>query len=209
MKKNDLLLILFWGSLWGIAEATIGLALHIAAIALPGLPGFLMFPVAFYFMKKVFDATGKTSSVFYVSVLAALIKLSDFLLPVSMAIRIINPALSILLEGLAVSLVLRFFPIKKTIPAAFLQPFSMAVIWRALFLAYLFIISLYGLPAALVTDGIVTSLRFLLLESFINCLLMGSWLLWGKTSPKHPSSQIRPIYSYALLVLAIGLQLIL
>ena len=207
--KKDLLLILFWGSLWGIAEATIGLSLHMAAIALPGIPGFLMFPIAFYFMKKVYDATGKTSSVFYISVVAALIKLTDFLLPVSMAIRIINPALSILMEGFAVSLVFRFFYTKNTSLTVFLQTFSMAVFWRILFLVYLFVISLYGLPAALVTDGIGSTLRFLLLESFINCLLMGAWLRWYHTKPVRPLLQIRPLYCLVLLVLAIGLQLVL
>jgi hypothetical protein len=204
--KKDMLLILFWGSLWGIAEATAGLVLHMAAIAFPGVPGFFMFPIAFYFMKKAYDSTGKASSIFSVSLVAALIKLSDFLLPVSMAIRIINPALSILMEGLAVCLVIKFFSLKKNSLAALFQTFSMGFIWRTLFLIYLFIISLFNLPAALVTDGIYYTLRFLIGESFINSLLIYSYL---RIQKNRPLLEIRPVYSWGILVLAVSLQLLL
>ena len=49
--KNKFLSVLFWGAMWGIGEATIGNLIHLGSIALPGLPGFVMFPVAFYFMR--------------------------------------------------------------------------------------------------------------------------------------------------------------
>ena len=51
-------LILFWGSMWGLTEATAGFFLHLWAVVLPGLPGFLMFPIAFYFMFKYIRPRG-------------------------------------------------------------------------------------------------------------------------------------------------------
>jgi hypothetical protein len=204
--KKDMSLILFWGSLWGIAEATAGLLLHMAAISFPGVPGFFMFPIAFNFMKKAYDSTGKASSIFRVSLVAALIKLADFLFPVSMAIRIINPALSILMEGFTVYLVIKFFSLKKNSLATLFQTFCMGVIWRGLFLIHLLIISLFGLPAALITDGIYYTIRFLIGESFINSLIMYVYLHIEKN---RPLLEIRPVYSYCILFLAISVTLML
>ena len=124
--------IVYWGSLWGIAEATLGYVLHMAAIQLPGVPGFVMFPVAFYFMRKSYLASGKADAVFQVALVAALIKCCDFLITGNVPIRILNPALSILLEGLAVALVFAYAERRKT-DVGFASVFSMGVLWRAVF----------------------------------------------------------------------------
>jgi hypothetical protein len=204
MKKN-VFTIIFWGSLWGLAEATLGFILHLLAVALPGVPGFFMFPVAFYFMKKVYDATGKASSVFYISLVAASIKMADFLLPLADPIRIVNPALSIVLEGLAVGLVF-YYCAGHRVSLAYVHTLLMGVLWRTLFLGHLFIISLYGLPAALVTDGIAYTLRFLLLESFVNSLLIYACLRLDRNKPVF---SVKPAFSCGALATAIGAQLLL
>lgn len=203
--KKYLSQILFWGSLWGIAEASAGYVLHIAAIAVPGLPGFLMFPIAFYFMKKVYNSTGKTAAIFHISIIAALIKLADFLLPIYMPIRIVNPALSILMEGLAVSLIFCFSRSRK-LEIGFIQSFMMGLAWRSLFLLHLFIISRFDLPAALVTDGLGVALRFLILESLINGLIIYALLRGEKI---RPAIEIKPAYSCGVFILAVGIQLII
>ena len=203
--KKDGLSIVFWGALWGIAEATLGYVLHRAAIAVPGLPGFVMFPVAFYFMRHAYKATGKAQAVVSVAAVAAMIKCVDFLVPGNDPIRIVNPALSIMVEGLAVALVFAYTEEKGT-AVGFVHSLSMGVLWRGLFLGYLFLISLFGLPAALVTDGIRTSLRFLLLESFVNACLMYGILKAGKTAGAF---ELRPAYAYAALLAALILQIAL
>lgn len=203
--------ILFWGSLWGIAEASLGNLIHLAAIALPGLPGFLMFPIAFYFMKKVFDATGQVWSIFHIAVVAASIKMIDFLLPVYIPIRIINPALCILLEGLAVAgvyMLYRSWGRRLTYPAAL----TMGVAWRTVFLLYLGVISLFGLPAALVTDGIAVSLRFVLLESFVNSILIYACLQSARVRPRwavRSRLEIRPAWAGGVFILALTTQILL
>lgn len=195
--------IVYWGSLWGIAEATLGYVLHMAAIQLPGVPGFVMFPVAFYFMRKAYLATGKAGAVFQVALVAALIKCCDFLIPANIPIRILNPALSILLEGLAVALVFAHAERRKT-TVGFASVFAMGILWRAVFLFYLFLISLIDLPAALVTDGLQVSLRFLVLESFVNAVLMFGYLKIKKTVR---ADAVSPMVAYAALATAIILTL--
>jgi len=195
--------IVYWGSLWGIAEATLGYVLHMAAIQIPGVPGFVMFPVAFYFMRKSYLASGKADAVFQVALVAALIKCCDFLITGNIPIRILNPALSILLEGLAVALVFAYAERRKT-DVGFASVFSMGVLWRAVFLFYLYLISLIDLPAALVTDGLLVSLRFLLLESFMNAFLMFAYLKIEKTARVV---SVSPLVAYAALAMAIILTL--
>jgi len=101
MKKN-LNIILFWGALWGITEATLGYVLHIFSIPLPGLPGLLMFPIAFIFMHRGYDSTQNPMSVLQIAFVAASIKLTDLLFGGLMTIYVINPALSLIVEALAV-----------------------------------------------------------------------------------------------------------
>ena len=203
--KRYLATIVFWGSLWGIAEASLGNLLHLAAIALPGLPGFLMFPIAVFFMKKVFDSTGRVWSIFHIAVIAAAIKMVDFLLPVYIPIRIINPAISILLEGLVVACTYRIYIARRrslTWPATF----SMGAAWRTIFLGYLFVISRFGLPAALITYGILVSLRFVILESFVNSLIIYAFLRWGHFKLQL---QVRPNWAAGALLLALGTQFLI
>ena len=195
--------IVYWGSLWGIAEATLGYVLHMAAIQLPGVPGFVMFPIAFYFMRKAYLSTGKPGAVFQVALVAALIKCCDFLITGNIPIRILNPALSIVLEGLAVALVFAYAERRK-IAIGFASVFSMGVLWRSIFLFYLFLISLIDLPAALVTDGLQVSLRFLLLESFVNAILIFAYLKFEK---KARVVSVPPMVAYAALATAIILTL--
>ena len=151
--KKSIIPIIFWGSLWGLAEATLGFALHWAAVALPGLPGFFMFPIAFLFMNRAVTDTGLPAAAFHVSLVAAMLKLTDFLIPGHDALRIVNPVLSILFEGIAVFAVIRYLSYKNK-PVRIMHAFAMGFTWRGLFFIYLWAISLFGLPAALVTEGL-------------------------------------------------------
>lgn len=196
--------IIFWGSMWGIAEATIGYVLHMAAIALPGLPGFVMFPVAFFFMRKVYHENKETRAVFYAAVVAAGIKMVDFMIPGNIPLRIINPALSILMEGLAVALVFAYCWSRNK-EFGFLESFSSGVLWRGMWTGYLLVISLFNLPAELVTSGLMIAMRFLILESLVNAVL-----IFGQLKILSPGSKInrRPAISFGALLVAVLLQIV-
>jgi hypothetical protein len=203
-------LILFWGSMWGLTEATAGFFLHLWAVVLPGLPGFLMFPIAFYFMFKVYKATGESKSVLQTALVAAVIKLADFLVPGHIPILVINPALAILMEGFAVSFVIKICR-QKNISLGYLPALMFGICWRSLFLIHLFIISLFELPAGLVTSGLFTALRFLILESFINSLLIYAYLRYSQSRASFAarSFAIKPEYAYGLFILAVSVQLMI
>jgi hypothetical protein len=93
--------VLFWGSLWGIWEATAGHLVHL--VKLPGLPGFIMFPAAFFFMSRTFARSGRAESIFLAACVAAGIKLFDLFIPGELVQAAVNPAQAILLEALAVT----------------------------------------------------------------------------------------------------------
>gem|GEM_PF-4055850 len=100
-RAETLKAIFFWGALWGIWEATAGHAAHF--IRVPGLPGFIMFPAAFFFMSRAFLQSGKLTSIFVAACIAASIKLLDFFIPAQNIQAVVNPAQAILLESLAVT----------------------------------------------------------------------------------------------------------
>jgi len=206
--KKYLLALLFWGGVWGICEATVGYALHFAAVALPGLPGALMFPVGFFCMHQAQKATGRTAAAFHIAMIAAFIKLVDFLMPGYDAIRIVNPALSILLEGLAVTAVCALFRARGSTPG-FLQVLGAGILWRSLFAGYLYLISLADLPAELVTSGIPTLLRFVLLESLVNGLIISAGLRLMQRLPARRPFEISPAAAWLAVLAALGLQAIL
>jgi len=91
---------LFWGSIWGIWEATAGYFIHLTHI--PGLPGFVMFPAAFYFMSRAFVRSGKHETIFLAACVASGLKLLDLFIPGQNIQGVVNPAQAILLESLAV-----------------------------------------------------------------------------------------------------------
>ncbi len=109
-KKNNLVSILVIGSFWGITEATVGYLMHLISLfTFYGLSGIIMTMIAVYFMRMAYRTTGKVSSIFYVSIVAASIKLFDLALPFLPAAKTINPAIAILSESLAVVFVWNLF----------------------------------------------------------------------------------------------------
>ena len=93
--------VFLWGSLWGIWEATAGHVIHLTRV--PGLPGFIMFPAAFFFMSRAFVRSGRYHSIFLTACVAAGIKLFDIFIPGQNIQAVVNPAQAILLESLVVT----------------------------------------------------------------------------------------------------------
>jgi hypothetical protein len=96
--KKNISIIVFWGAVWGIAEATIGYLLHMVPVNIGWL---FWFPMAVYFMRKAYLQSGELYSIIYVSAISAGIKLLNLLMPARIDM-VINPAVSILLEGAVV-----------------------------------------------------------------------------------------------------------
>jgi hypothetical protein len=92
---------LFWGALWGLAEATAGYLLHL--MRMPGLAGFIMFPFGLLLISRAFRQSGTAATIFLTAVVAAGLKLFDLFLPGTDPMAVFRPALAILCEGLAVT----------------------------------------------------------------------------------------------------------
>ena len=89
---------LFWGSVWGLGEATLGHLLHLARV--PGLPGLVMVPFAVLVMGRA-ARSRSAPAVFLTGVIAAGFKFLDLFVPGTDLLAIANPVQAILLEALA------------------------------------------------------------------------------------------------------------
>jgi hypothetical protein len=131
-------IILTWGALWGIFEATVGYLLHL----LPFSVGFLVwYPVACFFMVNVYRKTQQTKSILCVGALAACIKLLNLFLPGRID-RVLNPAISILFEALSMAVVIwvinhLILNQPKTLWIKALTVLAMNFGWRILYIVYL------------------------------------------------------------------------
>lgn len=112
---------LFWGSVWGLGEATLGHLLHLARV--PGLPGLAMFPFAVLVMGRVLARSGTASAVFLTGIVAAGFKFLDLFLPGTDILAIINPAQAILLEALAGAVWVTLWK-KGAAPFSFFSPWT-------------------------------------------------------------------------------------
>ncbi|MBP6909634.1 MAG: hypothetical protein KBC18_04310 [Candidatus Saccharicenans sp.] len=97
--------VIFWGSLWGLAEATAGYLLHLLKV--PGLAGAVMATIAFYFLNRLYQQTGSAEAVVFSSFLAAGLKGLDLIFSPLSFMDIINPAQAIIIEGLLAALALQ------------------------------------------------------------------------------------------------------
>ena len=120
--------ILFWGGLWGLAEAVLGHGLHL--LRFPGLAGWVMFPVGFWMMSRALRRSGRTVVLAGVPAVAATVKLADFLLPIPDPFLVLNPAAAILIEGAAIALLLSRAGESKP---SFASLAAVSTAWRAVY----------------------------------------------------------------------------
>jgi hypothetical protein len=175
MKKN-MPQVLLWGGLWGISEATIGYITH---LLLPGMGWVFYYPIAYGFMKMAYNQTGKSRVVLYCAILSAAIKLIN--LPMTPRLDyVINPAVSILLEGLAAGFAFHWIHGKnKPMIRLGLMPFMTSAIWRGLYLVYLLLApGLIRAASILFEPGKLLS--FVTLELIGNGLVIALWSM-GKS----------------------------
>jgi hypothetical protein len=204
-NSQDLFLhALFWGSLWGIAEATVGYFLH--CLHIPGLAGFLMFPVGVFFMLKAFTSSGRLSSMFLTSLVAAHIKLLDLFLPTPTVFTVINPAAAMISESLAVTIFLAWKGLPR-LQTQLTSLWAVSLSWRllygtwAVFLGFLF-------PIQNILDlNLLHNFRFFLLESLANGVLLFHIFMFIALKKRHIPRVLRtqPVFASFLIFLAAAL----
>ncbi len=199
--------IFFFGGLWGLAEAVLGYVLHMLP---PGIQGFVMFPIGFYFMHRAYKRTQKPLAIFLVGVIATGIKLFDLFLPVVPVLRTVNPAACILFEAVMVFVVFRAFSTqsKAFIPLAAILP---SLCWRILYIAMTYIQTLFGIPSGTISAGWGTITQMVFLEGLANAAVILIYLYVEKAISRNTETKARlfPAYSIVAIVLALGATLAL
>ncbi|MCK4762830.1 MAG: hypothetical protein KAW12_11600 [Candidatus Aminicenantes bacterium] len=165
--SKNVRVFLFWGSLWGLAEATLGSLFHL----IPFAAGFFMFPIGFYFMKKSLDHSGKLAAIFYTASIAAGIKLTGLLLPLQTPGMVIKPAVAIMLEAAAVVIFFKLFNYEKS-RVQLRQVFAFTAGWRVLFIAFHGVLLALSPANDFLQAGLLTIANFLVLESMINTFII-------------------------------------
>lgn len=149
-----LLLVLLFGALWGIFEATLGTLLHLPVFEVGKLftkSSIIMVPVAFLFMTMCYKKTGSLLSVFFAGLVSASIKLSTAFI-MGMTIYVYFPAIYIVVESLAMMGALAIFRPKNVLS---LRSFASFVTACAVYqFSYVSIASVVAVAAPGLTNNI-------------------------------------------------------
>lgn len=193
-------IILFWGALWGIFEGTIGYLLHL----LPVNIGYIFwFPIALFFMERAYKATGKLYSVFFIACFAAAIKLINLFVEVRID-RVINPAVSIIIEALAFFAVYYTFN-KLPKQNMLVKAITISTSWRFLYLIYLLFVPvwMYNISALSSQDNLF---NYLIIENAINSLTIYIYYMAQIFLDRKKAFRVKPAISktkFALMPLTV------
>lgn len=199
--------IVFFGAIWGLIEATIGYALHL----LPALiAGSIMFPIVVFILYHAYKSLGSRKAIFFVGLVAIMIKATNLFLPFLFPAKTINPMIAMAIQTLFVFAVIPLFDSKK-LSVKITSIVLISVAWRLVMVGY------YGVNY-LLTDFLDFRIRafepafsFIITEGIISgAFAVGLIFATNplKTLTKFDRSRISPVVSTAVLVLAIILTLV-
>lgn len=200
-KIRNISIILLWGALWGILEATVGLILHSFPFQIP--TGSVLFPIGYYFMQKSYRDTNKLNSMFNTAIVAAFIKLINLFSPTIPIIKVLNPAACILLEGLGVVLVFKYF-IKEEKSIKFINALTMSFLWRV---GYYIICFGIFIPLKMMESSSILDkgriIEFFFKNGLINSILIYLYSKIQHKYNKESNIKYHPIISSSVFLLAV------
>ncbi|MCF7923958.1 MAG: hypothetical protein K9L64_02480 [Candidatus Izimaplasma sp.] len=204
-KLEMISLIIFFGAVWGILEASLGYVLHL----IPGfIAGTIMFPIVMFILYKAYKAMGSRKAIFYVAMVALFIKSANLLMPLPTPFKVVNPMIAMAIESLLVFAVIPLFESKK--PAKVVTGVVIASIgWRLAYVGYLginfFATGYLSNQIASFSAGV----NFVLLSGLLTALIAMLFVAVSqiKTIKKLDNIRINPIISFATLILAFVLTL--
>lgn len=192
--------VIFYGSLWGIIEATLGHVLHFIPVTIAGS---IMFPIAGLILYKAYKKTESKAAIFYIGFVAAMIKSVDFLLPQLSIFKTINPMLSIIVESLAVVLVVTMITSKKPITKYLALPIA-SISWRTLFIGWMTLQFVLTGNLAPYIQSFSVGITFVVISGLISGILASTLLyLDSKVSFTFKRLDYSPYLATLLLVVAL------
>jgi hypothetical protein len=194
-------LCLFWGSVWGLSEATAGFLLHLLPVNIGWV---VWFPMAFYFIRKVYRETSSLQCLFFTVMIACLIKLVNVFMDPRLD-HIINPVASMILESLAFALLYKKETAwHKTVPMVI----GVNVAWRIGYSGYMLLMPESFQSLSPLNSG-SAMFMFLIIEVMVtsSIITLGIIVSSFRRIPKksfNPSMAV----SIVMMLVAVALQLV-
>lgn len=197
--------IILLGSIWGIIEATLGWSLHL--LHLPG-SNLILYSIATIIMMLAVHNTKKASSAFIVAFVAAIIKSTNLIIGTVPPFWVINPVISIVLEGLSFYLVYEVLLKGKLILGSkvYLSYLS------ALFILFISQVVFYGwriishefinYNPAMNSANFITELPSCFIQSISRLVVITAVIFLLKNKSLYLKS-VKPALSYTLLIIAV------
>lgn len=204
-QSKGLYSIIVLGSIWGIIEATLGWVLHLFHI--PGVC-IILYSIAAVIMTLAVLNTEKASSAFMVALVAAIIKSTNLIIGTVPPFWVINPTVSIVLEGLSFYLVYEVLLKGKLIPGSkvYLSYLS------ALFILFISQVVFYGwriishefinYNPAMSSVNFITELPSCLIQSICRLVVITTAIHLLKNKSLYLKS-IKPVLSYTMFIIAV------
>lgn len=176
-KIKHLSIVLTFGGLWGILEATIGTLLHLAFFDPAGIflgTSVVMITIAYFILGIAYKKTNKAQTMFYIGLVAAFIKMMTVVFPPILAMgfdRILHPSMSILMEASLLAGVTYF--VKPTSILSFKGLVSVVIAnfaWRIGYVGYTAIIEASGGWASAYTTNVTKLVEFLITNFMLSTL---------------------------------------
>lgn len=203
-KLHILSIILFWGALWGVVEATIGYILHALPFSIP--TGSILFPIGYYFMHKSYKETKDLKSILYTSAIAAFIKLINLFVPSAQIIRIFTPSACILFEGLSVTILYKLSEYDEG-PMKFIHSLIMSLSWRV---GYYLINLIIFIPLSLAKSSSIFNrdkfIEFFFIHGFINSVIVYFYSKFAAKNNGKLKIKYNPAFSTSLFLLTLAIQ---
>lgn len=179
MKKN-LYAVITFGAVWGIFESTVGYLLHLFGLRIGWM---IWFPAAYFFIHQTYCYTESFSSVLCTALIASSVKLINLFFPGRIDM-VINPAISIVLEALAVMLVYKYVVNKQKDKR---NPFVILLAgftWRTLYICYILCMPQSYIDIAPFTT-VNSFLEYIFLYNVVNTALITAGFFAGKAFEKR------------------------
>lgn len=193
-------IVLLYGSIWGILEATVGYVLH----WLPALiAGSLLFPFALLILRHGYLQTNSRTSVFLMGVVAAAIKGVNLFMPNLTIWKAINPMVAILIEAALASVVVHAFAKDRLLKTALLVG-AVAIGWKVAFVLYQVVNGALIGTFAPYLQSVRGLVEFVLVQGTLSWIFALTLLHVGSKAERwNPVRVFRPVVAATSFLLAV------
>jgi len=194
--------IIFYGSIWGLLEATLGYVLHL----IPGyFSGSIMFPIVLFILYRAYKSLGSRKAIFFVAMIAIMIKSVNLLMPFLIPARTINPMIAMFLEA---GLVFAVIPMLDSdrLTHKITAVFAASILWRVAFIGYQGINYLMTDFVSYYIRSFTLAIDFILIYGLLGSLIAFVMFTLSEKSSvikRFDQLKISPVVSFELLILAL------